>query len=116
MIIASISSILLFLTASFIRNELLYILFFTEAAGFSISAQNLGVLFSEQFPTVVRSTGTSSALQIARGFSFFPPIIATLMYTSYGYSLVFLTGSILTITLALYYNAFKETRGINADF
>lgn len=51
----------------------------------SNGAVAFGALFSEMFPTAFRTTAVSSALQIARGLSFFPPVIAGALVPRFGY-------------------------------
>lgn len=77
----------------------------------SNGATVFGALFSEQFPTDVRSVGVSSALQIARGLSFLPPIIAAAIFPVYGYVPIVLGGASLFGLLALWAWVFNETRG-----
>lgn len=77
----------------------------------SNGATVFGALFSEQFPTDARSVGVSSALQIARGLSFFPPLIVAAIFPVYGYVPVVLGGAALFGILALWAWVFSETRG-----
>jgi len=77
----------------------------------SNGATVFGALFSEQFPTDARSVGVSSALQIARGMSFFPPLIVAAIFPVYGYVPVVLGGATLFGLLALWAWVFNETRG-----
>jgi MFS family permease len=77
----------------------------------SNGATVFGALFSEQFPTDVRSSGVSWALQIARGLAFLPPIIAAAVFPVYGYVPVILGGATLFGLLALWAWVFRETRG-----
>jgi putative MFS transporter len=80
-----------------------------------------GVVFAEQFPTRVRSLGVGAALQIGRGLSFFPPLIAAAIYPIYGYSPLAFGAAILFAILAVMGWVFKEGKGrpleaIEADF
>jgi len=84
----------------------LFILYFG-----SNGATVFGALFSEQFPTDVRATGVSWALQISRGLAFLPPIIAAAVFPVYGYVPVILGGATLFGLLALWAWVFRETRG-----
>jgi MFS family permease len=77
----------------------------------SNGATIFGALFSEQFPTDVRSTGVSWALQISRGLAFLPPIIAAVVFPVYGYVPVILGEAALFGLLALWAWVFRETRG-----
>lgn len=80
-----------------------------------------GVVFSEQFPTRVRSLGVGTALQIGRGLSFFPPLIAAAVYPVYGFAPLAFGAAVLFAILAVVGWVFKEGRGrsladIEADF
>ena len=84
-------------------------------------AAAFGLVFSEQFPTRVRSLGVGSSLQLGRGLSFFPPLIAAAVYPVYGYGILVFSGAALFALLAILGWAFKEGRGramadIEADF
>jgi putative MFS transporter len=81
----------------------------------SNGATVFGALFSEQFPTEIRSTGVSWTLQIARGLSFFPPLVAAAILPVYGFSPVVLGGAILFGLLALWAWVFRETRGMEIE-
>ena len=70
-----------------------------------------GALFSEQFPTEIRSTGVSASLQVARGLSFFPPIVAAAVYPVYGYQVIVYAGAGLFALLAVIAWLFRERRG-----
>ena len=74
-------------------------------------AAMFGMVFSEQFPTRVRSLGMGSALQLARGVSFFPPLIAAAVYPIYGYSVLVFGGGVLFAILAVLGWLFKENAG-----
>lgn len=74
-------------------------------------AAMFGMVFSEQFPTRVRSLGMGSALQLARGVSFFPPLIAAAIYPVYGYSVLVFGGGVLFAVLAILGWMFKENAG-----
>ncbi|MFC5750145.1 MFS transporter [Actinomadura rugatobispora] len=71
-----------------------------------------GTLFTEVFPTAFRSTGVSSALQIARGTSALPPIIAGAVIDRSGYTPIFLAATVLYAGVALWAWVFPETRGL----
>lgn len=80
-----------------------------------------GVVFSEQFPTRVRSLGVGTALQIGRGLSFFPPLIAAAVYPVYGFAPLAFGAAVLFAMLAVVGWVFKEGRGraledIESDF
>ncbi|MFC4277410.1 MFS transporter [Achromobacter aloeverae] len=84
--------------------------FFILFAG-SNGAAVFGVLFSESFPVAVRATGVSSALQVGRGLSFFPPLLAGALLPTLGYRpIVFLSAALFGV-LAMVAWLFKENRG-----
>jgi putative MFS transporter len=84
--------------------------FFILFAG-SNGAAVFGSLFSELFPSDIRATAVSSALQVGRGMSFFPPLIAAALLPTLGYQpIVFLSAALFGV-LALISWAFRETRG-----
>lgn len=112
LLVAVVGTILYFMGRSFLVSPYVLIPFFFLGMGFSMPAQVLGVFFSEQFPTALRATGTSATNQIARGLSFFPPIIAVLLFKATGsYSIVFLIAVIIALVEAAYFWIFKETKG-----
>jgi MFS family permease len=84
----------------------IFVLYF----GVGVTAM-FGLVFREQFPTRVRSFGMGSALQIARGVSFFPPLIAAAVYPIYGYSVLVYGGAVLFAILAVLGWLFKENAG-----
>lgn len=88
--------------------------FFILFAG-SNGAAVFGALFSESFPARVRATAVSSALQVGRGLSFFPPLIAAALIPTLGYQpIVFLSAGLFGV-LALVAWLFRETRGLDLD-
>ncbi|KWX68752.1 MFS transporter [Mycobacterium sp. NAZ190054] len=81
--------------------------FFVGANGPAV----FGALFSESFPASIRATAVSSALQIARSMSFFPPLIAAALVPVFGYRpIVFVSAGMFGL-LALLAWAFTETNG-----
>lgn len=76
----------------------------------SNGAAVFGALFSELFPAAVRATGVSSALQVGRGLSFFPPLLAAALIPSFGYQPVVYISAGLFGVLALVAWAFRDTR------
>ncbi|OZM80883.1 MFS transporter [Pseudonocardia sp. MH-G8] len=72
-----------------------------------------GTLFTEVFPTSMRSAGVSAALQIARGTSALPPIIAGAVIGNVGYAPVFLAATFLYAGVAMWAWVFPETRGLD---
>jgi putative MFS transporter len=86
--------------------------FFILFAG-SNGAAVFGALFSESFPAEIRATAVSSALQVGRGLSFFPPLITAALLPTLGYRpIVFLSAGLFG-ALALVAWLFRETRGID---
>lgn len=86
--------------------------FFIMFAG-SNGAAVFGALFSESFPARIRATAVSSALQVGRGLSFFPPLIAAAILPVFGYQPIVYLSAALFGVLALLSWAFTETRGID---
>lgn len=110
---AAVSGLILFLTwDSLLTSAWIMIPFFFLYFG-SNGATVFGALFSEMFPTELRSTGVSSALQVARGLTAIPPLLTAWMLPRWGYEAVVLLGAGWFLLLALYAWAFKETRGIS---
>jgi hypothetical protein len=70
-------------------------------------------VFSELFPANIRATAVSSALQIGRGMSFFPPLLAAALLPVFGYQPIVFISAALFGCLSLLAFAFKETRGIS---
>ena len=82
--------------------------FFILFAG-SNGAAVFGVLFSELFPAEVRATAVSSALQVGRGMSFFPPLLVAALLPTLGYQpIVFLSAGLFGV-LAMVAWLFRET-------
>ena len=81
----------------------------------SNGASVFGSLFSEIFPTDVRVTGISWALQIGRGLSAIPPLITAAVFPVYGYQPIILGGVVLFMALALWAWVFPETKNIRLD-
>lgn len=81
--------------------------FFAGANGPAV----FGALFSESFPASIRATAVSSALQLGRSMSFFPPLIAAALVPTLGYRPIVWASAALFGALALLAWAFTETRG-----
>jgi len=103
---------LYFAGASLLTSAWILVPFFVMYFG-SNAATIFASMFSEVFPTRVRSTGLSSALQIARATSAVPPLIATGLIASHGYGVVFMGSAILYGAVALWAWLFPETRGLD---
>lgn len=115
MVISTIGALVLFvLGRSLLTSNAILVPFFVMYFG-SNAATVFGALFSEVFPTETRSTGVSSALQIARGTSAIPPIVAAGVVANHGYAWMFLASTILYAATALWAWLFPETRGLDID-
>ena len=84
-----------------------FFVFFIGANGPAV----FGALFSESFPADIRATAVSSALQLARGLSFFPPVVASALVPAFGYRPIVLAAGIMFGCLAVLAWAFTETSG-----
>lgn len=110
---AAVSGVVLFLCwGSLLTSAWILVPFFFLYFG-SNGATVFGSLFSEMFPTELRSTGVSAALQVARGLSALPPLLAAWMMPRWGYESVVLLGAGWFFLLAVYAWAFRETRGVS---
>jgi MFS family permease len=112
---AAIGGTWLFLSwKSLIHSYWILIPFFVLYLG-SAASSVFGSLFSELFPTHLRSTGVSSALQIGRGLSFIPPLISAAVFPVYGYKPIILGGAALFLVLSLWAWVFPETKNVNLE-
>lgn len=108
--VAAIGGLWLFLSwHSMINSIWILIPFFVLYFG-SNGATVFGSLFSELFPTDIRSTGVSWSLQIGRGLAFIPPLITAALYPVYGYAPIILIGSAEFFALGLWAWVFPETK------
>ncbi|WP_222119141.1 MFS transporter [Microbacterium sp. 1.5R] len=82
--------------------------FFFLYAAFGGTASVFGSLFSEVFPTRVRGTGVSAALQLARGVSAAAPLIAGALYPIFGYLPLIIGAAGLLVVLAVMARVFPE--------
>lgn len=107
---ATIGGVWLYLSwESLIQSAWILIPFFVLYLG-SAASSVFGALFSELFPTNLRSTGVSASLQIGRGFSFIPPLVAAAVFPVYGYEPIILGGAVLYLFLSIWAWVFPETR------
>lgn len=92
--VAGVAGIVLALSWSqLLQSTAILVPFFFFFVG-SNGAVTFGVLFSEMFPTEARSTAVSSALQIARGLTFFPPLLTGFLLPRFGFEpIVYLSGA-----------------------
>ena len=115
-LVAALGGIALYFTWSSLINSLwiLVPIFFLYFG--SNGASVFGSLFSEIFPTDVRATGISWALQIGRGLSAIPPLITVAVFPVYGYEPIILGGAGLFFLLAIWAWVFPETKNRRLDY
>lgn len=70
-----------------------------------------GPLFSEIFPTKIRSTAMGSAFNLARGIQFFTPVIITVVAVKYGLSGGISLAALFAILTGIWIWTFPETKG-----
>jgi MFS family permease len=70
-----------------------------------------GSLFSELFPTSIRSTAMGSAFNLARGVQFFTPVAISLIATRYGLGGGISLAALFAVLTGLWIWTFPETRG-----
>jgi len=70
-----------------------------------------GSLFSELFPTSIRSTAMGSAFNLARGIQFFTPVIISLIATHYGLGGGIALAAVFALLTGIWVWTFPETRG-----
>jgi MFS family permease len=107
--IAAIGGLVLGLSWNNVKSDIILIPFFIFYFGTGVAAM-FGSVFSEQFPTEIRSFGVSASLQIGRGISYFPPLIAAAIYPVHGYRVLIFGGAVLYAVLAALAWVFKEGR------
>ena len=95
-----------------LQSWLILVPFFVLFIGAN-GATVFGALFSEAFPTRLRTTGMSSALQIARGFSFIPPLVVPLVLQTYGYAPIVVVSAAEFLFVGLWVWTFRETRNVD---
>ncbi|WP_332603647.1 MFS transporter [Arthrobacter sp. S2(2024)] len=110
--LAALGGLILYLAGeTLLTSAWILVPFFIMYFG-SNAATIFASMFSEVFPTRVRSTGLSASLQIARASSAAPPLIASGLIATQGYSIVFMGGAALYGAVALWAWLFPETRGL----
>lgn len=88
------------------------ILIFMFLVGFGTGMfGGFGPLFSELFPTNIRSTAMGSAFNLARGVQFFTPIIISYIAINYGLGGGISIAAFFAILTGLWIWVFPETRG-----
>lgn len=70
-----------------------------------------GPLFSELFPTHIRSTAMGTAFNLARGVQFFTPVIIATVAVSYGLGSGISIAAIFALLTGLWIWTFPETKG-----
>jgi MFS family permease len=70
-----------------------------------------GSLFSELFPTSIRSTAMGSAFNLARGIQFFTPVIISLIALTYGLSGGISLAALFALLTGAWIWTFPETKG-----
>ena len=70
-----------------------------------------GPLFSELFPTTVRSTAMGSAFNLARGVQFFTPVAIAMIAQSYGLAGGISLAALFALLTGLWIWVFPETKG-----
>jgi hypothetical protein len=70
-----------------------------------------GSLFSELFPTSIRSTAMGSAFNLARGVQFFTPVIISIIALKYGLGGGISLAALFALLTGAWIWTFPETRG-----
>jgi hypothetical protein len=70
-----------------------------------------GSLFSEIFPTSIRSTAMGSAFNLARGIQFFTPVAISLIATRYGLGGGISLAALFALLTGIWVWTFPETKG-----
>jgi MFS family permease len=70
-----------------------------------------GSLFSELFPTSIRSTAMGSAFNLARGIQFFTPVAISLIATQYGLGGGISLAALFALLTGIWIWTFPETKG-----
>jgi MFS family permease len=90
----------------------LIILAFMFLVGFGTGMfGGFGSLFSELFPTSIRSTAMGSAFNLARGIQFFTPVIISLIALTYGLSGGISLAALFALLTGAWIWVFPETKG-----
>ena len=111
MVIAGISGVSLFeLWPLFLTSEIVFLPLFFLFFGLTLNTE-IAPLLAELFPTSVRSFGTGAVVQVTRGLSAIPPILAAIVLPMYGYGAMIGIGAIEVFAAAGLMLLFPETRG-----
>jgi hypothetical protein len=88
------------------------ILIFMYFVGFGTGMfGGFGPLFSEIFPTYIRSTAMGSAFNLARGVQFFTPVIISMIAVHYGLGSGISLAALFALLTGAWIWVFPETRG-----
>lgn len=112
LIATSAAAVLATTWSSLLQSWIILVPFFVLFVGAN-GATVFGALFSEAFPTRLRTTGMSSALQIARGFAFIPPLVVPFILQSYGYVPIVVVSAAEFLFVGLWVWTFRETRNVD---
>ncbi len=113
MLVATAAAIALATTwNSLLQSWFILVPFFILFVGAN-GATVFGALFSEAFPTRLRTTGMSSALQLARGFAFVPPLVVPFVLQNYGYVPIVAVSAVEFLFVGLLVWTVRETRNVD---
>lgn len=98
--------------STLLQSWLILVPFFVLFVGAN-GATVFGALFSEAFPTRLRTTGMSGALQIARGLAFIPPLVVPMVLQNYGYAPIVVVSAVEFLFVGLWVWTFRETRNVD---
>ena len=113
MIVATTAALVLATVwTTLLHSYLILIPFFVLFVGAN-GATVFGALFSEAFPTALRTTGISSSLQIARGLAFIPPLVVPIVLRDYGYEPIVFVSAAEFLFVGLWVWTFKETKDVD---
>jgi MFS family permease len=113
MLLAALGGLIVFLGGKTLLDSTWILIPFGIMYFGSTAPTIFGTLFTEVFPTATRSSGVSTALQVARGTSALPPIIAAAVIATHGYTPIFLGATLLYAGVAVWAWVFPETRGVD---
>jgi MFS transporter len=100
------------LWGSLLHSNLILVPFFVLFVGAN-GPTGSGALFSEAFPTAIRTTGISASLQIARGMAFIPPLVVPLVLARWGYVPIVAVSACEFLFVCLWVWTFKETKDVD---
>ena len=113
MVTATVAAVVLATTwSTLLHSWLILVPFFVLFVGAN-GATVFGALFSEAFPTSVRTTGMSGALQVARGLAFLPPLVVPMVLPLYGYAPIVIVSAAEFLFVGLWVWTFRETRNVD---